>query len=86
MGLALIFLPLKRVFTKVRERDEPQGVEAYIYLDGITTPGKKMPPGTVGVMPFFEPELAAQGIHLSPEKLVALAQKGDVLTSEHNHF
>ena len=70
------------MLTKVREEYEPQGVEAYGYLDNITIAADEISPGTVGVVPFLERELITRGIHLGPGKTVSLAPKGHVLTPE----
>ncbi|CAM9314220.1 unnamed protein product, partial [Laminaria digitata] len=80
MGLALFCLPLRPVLMRVREEYESQGVEAYAYLDDITIAAHEITPGTVGVVPFLERELAARGIHLNPGKTVALTPKGHVPT------
>ena len=62
---------------------ESQGVEAHAYLDGIAIASDEISPGTVGVMPFFERELTAMGMHLNPPgKTVVLAPKGHVPTPE----
>ena len=82
MGPTLFCLPLRSVLTKVREEYEPQGVEAYGYLDNITIAADEISPGTVGVVSFLERELIARGINLNPAKTVALAPKGHVSTPE----
>ena len=82
MGPAQFCLPLRPVLTRVREKYESQGVEAYAYLDDITIAADKISTGTVGVVPFLERELIARGIHLGPGKTVSLAPKGHVLTPE----
>ena len=78
IGLALFYLPLWPVLTRVREEYESQGVDAYAYLNDITIAAHEISPGTVGVVPFVERELTSRGIHLSAGKTVALAPNGHV--------
>ena len=81
MGPGLFCLPLRPVLMRAREECEWPGVEAYAYLD-ITIAAHDTSPGTVGMVPFLERELAARGIHLNPGKTVALVPKGNVPAPE----
>lgn len=56
MGSALFCLPLRQVLTRVREEFWSQWVEADAGLDYNTNTTGKIPPGTVGLMPFLERE------------------------------
>ena len=78
----LFFRPLRPVLTRVREKYDKQGVEAYAYLDDITNAAHEISPRTVGVVSFLERELTARGIHFNQGKTVALAPNGQVPTPE----
>ena len=82
MGPALFCMPLLALLKRIREEFEPRGLEAFAYLDGISTGTSEITPDTVRVVPFLQHELFEIGIAMNPSKTVPLPPKEDVPTPE----
>ena len=58
MGPALFCMPLLPVLKRTRAEFEPRGIEAFVYLDGISIGMIEITPDTVEVVPFLQRELS----------------------------
>lgn len=76
MRRALFIMPLLPVLKRTREEFEPRGVEAFAYLNDISTGMMELTADTVEAVSSLQRELVNIGIIVNASKTVALPPKG----------